>query len=138
MPRLSQMDRVVKIWRVHEFKGKLNREDKPLFSSALVHRSSAASIVWYVSSFWTLLPIFSMASSGWPKTRSSHTVTIQHFLVIEWYGQQKSRQRMKNESPSWSGLGLLAGSSSYDGWGSIAFFHQGRQDIRIFKGDVYP
>lgn len=40
------MDRVVKIWRVHEFKGELNREDKPLYSSTLVHRSSVASIVW--------------------------------------------------------------------------------------------
>ncbi|KAH9044726.1 WD40-repeat-containing domain protein [Lactarius pseudohatsudake] len=40
------MDRVVKIWRVHGFKGVLNREDKPLYSSTLVHRSSVASIAW--------------------------------------------------------------------------------------------
>ena len=46
------MDRVVKIWRVHEFKEQqLNREDKPLFSSTLIHRSSVASIAWYLSSF---------------------------------------------------------------------------------------
>jgi len=44
--RLSQIDRVVKIWRVHEFKGQLNREDKPLFSSTLVHRSAVASVAW--------------------------------------------------------------------------------------------
>lgn len=48
---LSQMDRVVKIWRLHDFKEQLNREDKPLFSSTLVHRSSVASIAWYLSSF---------------------------------------------------------------------------------------
>ncbi|KAI0307983.1 WD40-repeat-containing domain protein [Multifurca ochricompacta] len=40
------MDRVVKIWRVHDYKGGLHREDKPLYSSTLVHRSSAASVVW--------------------------------------------------------------------------------------------
>ncbi|KAH9165835.1 WD40-repeat-containing domain protein [Lactarius sanguifluus] len=38
------MDRVVKIWRVHGFKGVLNREDKPLYSSTLVHRSSVAVV----------------------------------------------------------------------------------------------
>jgi|SRR5712671_3830878 len=49
---LVQMDRMVKIWRVHdykdEYKGQLLREDKPLFSSTLVHRSSVASVVWCV------------------------------------------------------------------------------------------
>lgn len=40
------MDRVVKIWRVHGFKGQLNREDKPLFSSTFIHRSAVASIAW--------------------------------------------------------------------------------------------
>jgi len=44
------MDRMVKIWRVHdykdEYKGQLLREDKPLFSSTLIHRSSVASVVW--------------------------------------------------------------------------------------------
>ncbi|KAH9968786.1 hypothetical protein BC827DRAFT_1165606 [Russula dissimulans] len=45
-----EMDRMVKIWRVHdykdEYKGQLLREDKPLFSSTLIHRSSVASVVW--------------------------------------------------------------------------------------------
>ncbi|KAI9512920.1 WD40-repeat-containing domain protein [Russula earlei] len=42
------MDRVVKIWRLHDYKGQILREDKPLFSSSLIHRSSVASIVWCV------------------------------------------------------------------------------------------
>lgn len=42
------MDRVVKIWRIHDYEGQLLREDKPLYSSTLVHRSSVASVVWYV------------------------------------------------------------------------------------------
>jgi len=40
------MDRVVKIWRLHDYRGELIREDKPLYSSTLVHRSSVASVVW--------------------------------------------------------------------------------------------
>lgn len=40
------MDRVVKIWRIHDYEGQLLREDKPLYSSTLVHRSSVASVVW--------------------------------------------------------------------------------------------
>lgn len=43
------MDRVVKIWRVHDYRGQLLREDKPLYSSTLVHRSTVASVVWCVS-----------------------------------------------------------------------------------------
>jgi hypothetical protein len=42
------MDRVVKIWRVQVDQDQLLREDKPLYSSTLVHRSQAASVVWYV------------------------------------------------------------------------------------------
>jgi polycomb protein EED len=42
------MDRVVKIWRMRDYEGELLREDKPLYSSTLVHRSSVASVVWYV------------------------------------------------------------------------------------------
>lgn len=40
------MDRVVKIWPIRNYQNELLREDKPLFSSTLVHRSSAASVTW--------------------------------------------------------------------------------------------
>lgn len=51
------MDRVVKIWRTRKFEGQLNREDKPLFSSSLVHRSAVASIAWYIISFGRYNPV---------------------------------------------------------------------------------
>ncbi|KAI0274827.1 WD40-repeat-containing domain protein [Gloeopeniophorella convolvens] len=40
------MDRVVKIWRIPDYGGQLMREDKPLYSSTLIHRSPVASVSW--------------------------------------------------------------------------------------------
>ena len=65
------MDRMVKIWRVHDYQGQLRREDKPLYSSTLVHRSAAASVVWCVgfSDQWV---IFLIMYSGYLKIPSLH------------------------------------------------------------------
>jgi hypothetical protein len=64
------MDRVVKIWRVHDYEGKLLREDKPLYSSSLIHRSSVASVGWCVGLSDRVKPL-PMVQSGYPKIHSS-------------------------------------------------------------------
>lgn len=57
------MDRVVKIWRLHDYEGQLHREDKPLYSSSLVHRSSVASVVWCVGLSDRVIPCLSYGSA---------------------------------------------------------------------------
>src|SRR5260221_11882078 len=85
------MDRVVKIWRVHDHEGQLRREDKPLYSSTLVHRSAAASVVWYVglSDRCFILPIM---YSGYPKIRFSP-------IALRPLSRATSCYQMKNVNP---------------------------------------
>jgi hypothetical protein len=78
------MDRVVKIWRIHDYEGQLLREDKPLYSSTLVHRSSVASVVWYVALSDRVYPFqrFNQAIPRYPPhSLHLHTLLEPHRFI---------------------------------------------------------
>src|SRR5216683_6934900 len=96
------MDRAVKIWRVHN-QGELRREDKPLHSSTLVHRSSAVSIVWCVGTS-DRSAVFPMVYPGYPKIRSSPIALRLPSRATSNYQKNNPPRKAKTSPPSRSGL----------------------------------
>lgn len=93
------MDRVVKIWRVHDYQGQLRREDKPLYSSTLVHRSAAASVVWCVglSDRWVYFPNVFRLSEDTLLTHCTSTAFASHRDIVLPKEQLKSSKGDKED-----------------------------------------
>ncbi|KAI0283455.1 WD40-repeat-containing domain protein [Russula aff. rugulosa BPL654] len=146
------MDRVVKIWRIHDYEDRLLREDKPLYSSTLVHRSSVASVVWLSQDTLVTHCTSTPYSSHIDLPREQHHIQDEDALpekewrgspgrivILRWLGLNRffPPEETKYRSIQRGCLSDFQESSSFTVIASIPLpYHPDTPHLRVF-GDVY-